>query len=170
MIITLKNLAELREDIGSNKKITMASGSFDIVHSDHVRYLRKAKECGGDILVVAVKSDNAVRLKGSDRPINSEEERAFVIDNFKMVDYTVIVPYDHEMSTDIPADNLEQEQWLTMFEPIVKELNPDIWVHEESAKLSSARKRLFEKYEVKGIAVPRGKNNSTTSIIEKIKK
>lgn len=170
MIITLEKFAELRETIGSDKKITMASGSFDIVHSDHVRYLQKAQKCGGDILIVAVKSDNAVRLKGSNRPINPEEERAFVIDNFKMVDYTVIVPYDHNMSTDIPADNLEQKQWLTMFEPIVKELKPDIWVHEDSTKLRTARTRLFEKYKVKGIAIPRGKNNSTTSIIEKIKK
>lgn len=170
MIINLEKFAELRDTIGENKKITLASGSFDIVHSDHVRYLQKAKKCGGDILIVAVKSDNAVRLKGSNRPINSEEERAFVIDNFKMVDYTVIVPYDHNMSTDIPADNLEQEQWLTMFEPIVKKLKPDIWVHEDSPKLSSARTKLFEKYGVKGIAIPRGKNNSTTSIIEKIKK
>ncbi|NLO17579.1 MAG: D-glycero-beta-D-manno-heptose-7-phosphate kinase [Arcobacter butzleri] len=77
-----------------NKKIVFTNGCFDILHRGHVSYLDKAKS-QGDILVLGLNSDSSVkRLKGEDRPINSEEDRAFVLAALESVDYVVIFEED----------------------------------------------------------------------------
>ena len=76
------------------KKVVFTNGCFDILHRGHVTYLNEAKR-QGDILVVGVNSDASVKkLKGESRPINSEYDRAFVLDGLKAVDYTVIFGED----------------------------------------------------------------------------
>ena len=65
------------------KKVVFTNGCFDILHRGHVTYLNEAKR-QGDILVVGVNSDASVKkLKGESRPINSEYDRAFVLDGLK---------------------------------------------------------------------------------------
>ena len=60
----------------AGEPITLTNGGFDLLHVGHVRYLRGAKELGGQ-LVVAVNSDASVRaLKGEGRPLMPAEERA----------------------------------------------------------------------------------------------
>lgn len=77
-----------------NKKIVFTNGCFDILHRGHVSYLDKAKS-QGDILVLGLNSDSSVkRLKGEDRPINNEEDRAFVLAALESVDYVVIFEED----------------------------------------------------------------------------
>ncbi len=68
------------------KKIVFTNGCFDILHLGHVEYLNEAK-AQGDLLVVAINSDESVsRLKGPDRPINNEHDRASMLLNLKAVD------------------------------------------------------------------------------------
>ncbi len=68
------------------KKIVFTNGCFDILHLGHVEYLNEAK-AQGDLLIVAINSDASVReLKGSDRPINNEHDRAEMLLNLKAVD------------------------------------------------------------------------------------
>jgi len=70
--------------------IVMANGCFDFVHVGHVRYLEGAK-AEGDLLLVAVNSDSSVRaLKGEQRPILPEAERAEIVAAFECVDVVVI--------------------------------------------------------------------------------
>ena len=72
------------------KKIVLANGCFDIIHVGHIRYLAGAKS-HGDILIVAVNDDESTRkLKGPDRPVMPEEERAEIVASFKYVDYVLI--------------------------------------------------------------------------------
>ena len=60
---------------GLDYKIVLTSGSFDLIHLGHVKYLQRAKEFGG-ILVVGVDSDAKIRRrKGDDRPMVPQEER-----------------------------------------------------------------------------------------------
>jgi glycerol-3-phosphate cytidylyltransferase len=74
----------------SGKKIVFTNGCFDIIHAGHVRYLRQAKNLG-DCLIVGLNSDSSVKkLKGEDRPINNECDRAEVLGELKAVDYVVI--------------------------------------------------------------------------------
>jgi len=77
-----------------NKKIVFTNGCFDILHEGHVRYLNEAKKLG-DLLVVGVNSDASVkRLKGQNRPINSESSRKFILENLKAIDMVEIFEND----------------------------------------------------------------------------
>ena len=77
-----------------NKSIVLTNGCFDIVHTAHIEVINKAKELG-DILIVAINTDSSVKkLKGPQRPINPEIDRAFLLSNFRTVDYVII--YDEE--------------------------------------------------------------------------
>lgn len=72
------------------KKIVFTNGCFDIVHVGHLSYLEKAKQLG-DILIVGVNSDNSIkRIKGKDRPINSQCDRLELLAGFECVDYVVL--------------------------------------------------------------------------------
>jgi D-beta-D-heptose 7-phosphate kinase/D-beta-D-heptose 1-phosphate adenosyltransferase len=72
------------------QRIVLTNGCFDVLHSGHTRYLNQAKQLG-DILVVALNSDQSVRkLKGPGRPINAEADRAAVIAALSCVDYVTV--------------------------------------------------------------------------------
>jgi rfaE bifunctional protein nucleotidyltransferase chain/domain len=80
--------------LNSGKKIVFTNGCFDILHLGHVEYLSEAKSLG-DILVVGLNSDASVkRLKGSDRPINNEQDRAKMLLSLKAVDCVQIFDED----------------------------------------------------------------------------
>lgn len=82
-------LKALKQD-RPGKKLVFTNGCFDILHVGHVRYLQEAKNCG-DLLVVAVNSDRSVKeLKGPERPLQAEKDRAEILAGLKSVDYTVI--------------------------------------------------------------------------------
>ncbi len=69
-----------------DRKIVFTNGCFDILHLGHVEYLNEAK-AQGDVLIVAINSDASVRqLKGPDRPVNNEHDRAQMLLNLKAVD------------------------------------------------------------------------------------
>ena len=72
------------------KKIVFTNGCFDIIHVGHVDYLSRARRLG-DILVVGLNSDSSVRkIKGKNRPINKESDRAKVLSSLYFVDYITI--------------------------------------------------------------------------------
>jgi rfaE bifunctional protein nucleotidyltransferase chain/domain len=76
------------------KKVVFTNGCFDILHKGHVAYLNEAKKCG-DLLIVGLNSDASVkRLKGEERPINNEQDRKFVLENLKSVDFVEIFTED----------------------------------------------------------------------------
>lgn len=84
------------------KKVVFTNGCFDVLHAGHVDYLNKARALG-DILIVALNSDNSVRkIKGSKRPIIPLEQRAFIITNLKSVDFVTV--FDEETPAKIIAD------------------------------------------------------------------
>jgi D-beta-D-heptose 7-phosphate kinase/D-beta-D-heptose 1-phosphate adenosyltransferase len=67
-------------------KLVFTNGVFDLLHRGHVEYLFAARALG-DALVVAINSDaSARRLKGADRPLNTREDRAFVLAGLTCVD------------------------------------------------------------------------------------
>jgi len=71
------------------KRIVFTNGCFDILHVGHVKYLQVAKSFG-DILIVGLNSDASVReLKGPSRPVNSEDDRAYILAALESVDYVV---------------------------------------------------------------------------------
>ncbi len=74
--------------------IVFTNGCFDILHEGHLTYLEAAKN-RGDKLVVGVNSDSSVkRLKGEERPINSEEFRAHLLASLHFVDAVILFEED----------------------------------------------------------------------------
>jgi len=72
------------------KKIVFTNGCFDILHIGHVKYLEEAKSYG-DILILGLNADSSVRkLKGQTRPINTQNDRAYILASLESVDYVVI--------------------------------------------------------------------------------
>jgi D-beta-D-heptose 7-phosphate kinase / D-beta-D-heptose 1-phosphate adenosyltransferase len=72
------------------KRIVFTNGCFDILHVGHVKYLQEAKSYG-DILIVGLNTDASVRLlKGPTRPVNNEDDRAYILGALEAVDYVVL--------------------------------------------------------------------------------
>jgi D-beta-D-heptose 7-phosphate kinase/D-beta-D-heptose 1-phosphate adenosyltransferase len=72
------------------RKIVMTNGCFDLIHVGHVRYLQEAKH-QGDVLIVALNTDQSARsLKGPQRPIVPEDERAEILAALACVDYVIL--------------------------------------------------------------------------------
>ncbi len=72
------------------KRIVFTNGCFDILHAGHVYYLKEARSLG-DILIVGLNSDSSIRkIKGDDRPIIPQMDRAELLAALGCVDYVVI--------------------------------------------------------------------------------
>lgn len=89
-------LDQLRAESGrlrvEGKRVVATNGCFDILHVGHIRYLAAARKLG-DILIVGLNGDNSVRqLKGTNRPVNHERDRAEVLTALAPVDYVTIFP------------------------------------------------------------------------------
>jgi rfaE bifunctional protein nucleotidyltransferase chain/domain len=86
----LEKFLELNKD----KKIVFTNGCFDILHRGHISYLNEAR-AQGDVLVLGLNSDASVkRLKGPTRPVNSEQDRKFVMENLRAIDFVEIFTED----------------------------------------------------------------------------
>ena len=90
-ILTIEEMrAERDKLVAQGKRLVFTNGCFDILHRGHVSYLAFARN-QGDALVVGLNTDASVKAnKGDDRPINSEEDRAFVLGSLRAVDFIVL--------------------------------------------------------------------------------
>lgn len=134
------------------KKVVFTNGVFDLIHSGHVDYLSKAKKLG-EVLIVGLNSDESVkRIKGERRPILKQEERAFILSNFKPVDYVVL------FDEDTP-------------EKLISEIIPDILVKgADWAVEKIVGKEIVEKNGGKVVNIEFVNNQSTSKIIDLIVK
>lgn len=110
VILNRKKLVSLIKTLKKRgKKIVFTNGCYDLLHAGHVRFLKAAKKMG-DVLVLALNSDASVRrIKGKNRPITPETERAELMAGLACVD---IVTLFHE---DDPYN-------------IIKDIKPDVLV------------------------------------------
>ena len=75
-----------------NKKIVLASGTFDLLHLGHVRFLEEAKKAGGKNaeLVVIVARDSTVKARKGKKPIMPEDQRRALVESLKVVDEAIL--------------------------------------------------------------------------------
>lgn len=151
-ILSLNEMLVERERLRvEGKWLVFTNGVFDLLHVGHVRYLAQARALG-DVLVVAINSDRSVReLKGPDRPVFDQAERAEILAALRYVDYVVI--FD-----DISPRSL------------IKSLLPDVLVKGGDYQLDEIHGR--EEVEAAGgkvISLPFVPGASTTSLIERMK-
>ena len=90
-ILTLSRLNKIVQKLRrQGKTIAFTNGCFDILHFGHVSYLKAAQK-GDRILIVALNSDRSIQeIKGNDRPIVPQKERAAVLASLSCVDYVTI--------------------------------------------------------------------------------
>jgi D-beta-D-heptose 7-phosphate kinase/D-beta-D-heptose 1-phosphate adenosyltransferase len=76
------------------ERVVFTNGCFDVLHRGHVEYLESARRLG-DLLVVGLNTDDSVRrLKGPTRPVNPEDDRAYVLAGLAAVDYVTFFAED----------------------------------------------------------------------------
>ncbi len=131
----------------NDNRIVFTNGCFDILHVGHVKYLQEAKSYG-DILIVGLNSDASVReLKGPSRPVNTEDDRAYILAALDAVDYVV------KFSEETPYE-------------LIKMIAPDVLVKGGDYEGKKVVGTEFAK-ELRLVDFVAGK--STTKTIEKIK-
>ncbi|MFP4090617.1 MAG: D-glycero-beta-D-manno-heptose 1-phosphate adenylyltransferase [Cyclobacteriaceae bacterium] len=140
-------LKKLEEDRSAGRKIAFTNGCFDILHRGHATYLREARSTG-DLLIIGLNTDASVkRLKGESRPINHENDRAYLLESLECVDY--VVKFDE----DTPYELLSR-------------IKPDILIKGGDYKLEDVVGREFAK-EV--ILIDFVEGYSTTRTIQQMK-
>ena len=74
------------------KKVVLASGTFDLLHLGHVKFLEEAKKQGGDNakLIVIVARDNTVISRKEKKPIMPEDQRRALVESLKVVDEAIL--------------------------------------------------------------------------------
>jgi cytidyltransferase-like protein len=92
MRILEQELSLLREEI-KGRRVVLGVGAFDLYHAGHQQYLDWAEDVAGEggIVVVMLRTDERVSAaKGKDRPIIEEEERQYIVDRTRPVDFTFL--------------------------------------------------------------------------------
>lgn len=144
-----KLVKRLKQD---GKRVVWTNGCFDILHVGHISYLIRARQ-EGDALVVGLNTDASVQaIKGSDRPVINEKDRAIVLSALACVDYIVL------FSDPSPRD-------------IIATLQPDVYAKGGDYTLDTINqdeRKLVEGYGGRIAIIPGTEAHSTTSIIDKI--
>ena len=151
----IKNRDEIRAAIkdakSDGKVIGFTNGCFDVVHRGHTEFLKFCKS-QGDIVFVGLNSDSSVKaIKGPDRPINNQYDRAAVLAELETVDYISIFDESEPLS-------------------LIKQIRPHILVKgEDWAQKGVIGQEFVESYGGKVVLAPLVEGKSTTSTIEKMK-
>ena len=145
--------AEVRAErdrlVKDGKTLVFTNGCFDILHRGHAEYLSFAR-AQGDALCVGLNSDASVRRnKGPARPVNSEDDRAFVLGSLRAVDFVVI--FDDDEPKEIIAQILPQI--------LVK---GEDWAHYVSGR------EIVESNGGRVVLAPMVEGRSTTNTIERV--
>jgi len=132
------------------KNIVLVGGCFDVLHPGHITFLEKSKELG-DLLVVLLESDEKVRkLKGTDRPVHTQKDRAKVLTALRFVDKVICLPF--------MESEAEYAQVIARIKPNIIAVTkgyPNISYHKQAANLAGAKikyvTRLIGNYSTSGI-------------------
>jgi rfaE bifunctional protein nucleotidyltransferase chain/domain len=133
------------------KKVVFTNGVFDLLHLGHITYMAKASELG-DKLIIGLNSDSSVkRIKGDDRPVNDQNNRAALLAALFFVDAVTVFEEDTPFN-------------------LITALLPDILVKGADYSIENivgAKEVMANGGEVKTISFVEG--YSSTSIIQKIR-
>jgi rfaE bifunctional protein nucleotidyltransferase chain/domain len=155
MVDKQSTLAALREQVAARRargdRLVLTNGCFDLLHVGHVRYLQAARALG-DFLVVGLNSDASTRaLKGPERPLVPEAERAEVLAALTCVDAVVI--FDEPTA-----------------ERLVEVLRPEVYVKgDDYTEASLPEARLVHVYGGQVRLLPAIPGISTTALVARIR-
>ena len=154
-ILIWEQLPAWREELRANgRRLVVTNGCFDLLHRGHVNYLEAARN-HGDVLLVGVNGDAGVReLKGPNRPINREDDRAFVLAALASVDAVCIFSERTAL------------RFLTTAQPDIYAKGGDYTID----TINQEERRLVESFGGKVVVIAGVPGQSTTAILEKIAK
>ncbi len=150
----LKSIDTLAEELAVCRKqkrtIVFTNGCFDVIHRGHVEYLNFCRR-HGDVVVIGLNSDSSVKtIKGPERPVNNQEDRATVLAAMEAVDYITI--FDE-------PDPLK----------LIKQVKPNVLIKGEDWVGEGVVGREFvESYGGKVILAPLVEGKSSTVTIDKM--
>ena len=152
-VLSWESLPAWRQTLrDQHRRLVVTNGCFDILHLGHVSYLEAAR-AQGEALLVAVNGDDSVRqIKGPDRPINSEADRAAVLAALASVDAVCIF---HEPNA---------LRLLTLVQPDVYAKGGDYTID----TINQEERRLVEQMGGKVVVVSGIPGKSTTAVLEKL--
>jgi len=111
-ILNINKATKVAEDLHKlGEQIILVGGCFDILHVGHIEFLSKAKELGGQLLVILESDDSVRKLKGISKPVIKQDDRAILLSSLKMIDYIIKIP------------NFNNDNKYLM---LVKKIKPDI--------------------------------------------
>lgn len=147
------NLNDLNDELLVLKKkkqsIVLVGGCFDILHVGHIKFLEEAKK-KGDILIVLLESDEKVKnLKGLNKPVFSQTERAKVLSAVNSVDFIIILP-------DIKSD--------TQYDKLVQKIHPNIIAITQNDPYTLKKGKQAEEVKGKLIIIPYVKTYSSSKL------
>ena len=153
-VVTVEELAQITKAMrAAGKRLVVTNGCFDLLHLGHVRYLRAARALG-DVLAVGLNGDQSVReLKGADRPINNERDRAELLATIEDVDFVAIFP------------EVRATQFLETVAPEIYVKGGDY----TSDTLNAEERAVMEKSGTEIRFIPFEPGYSTSRIIERLK-
>lgn len=136
------------------ESVVIVGGCFDILHVGHIALLNKAKE-QGDCLVILLESDLRIKkLKGENRPINTQSDRAIILTSLKFVDYVILLP---NVMEDSDYDTLVN----TIKPAIIATTKNDPYIHHKRRQAENVRGKVIE-------VVAHMKKHSTTKKAEQL--
>lgn len=154
----IRNLAQIKKIVQDyrqrGKKIVWTNGCFDLLHGGHMKYLEKARRFG-DVLIVGLNSDASVRrLKGPERPILKQGERAEILSALECVDHILI----------FNEGNVAQH---------LRQIRPDVYVKGgdyDIERIDQEEKKILLEYHTTINFIPFIKGYSSSDIMKKFKK
>jgi len=148
-IVPRDNIQNIRKT-QKGKVLVFTNGCFDILHPGHIQYLAQARELG-DFLWIGLNSDTSVKkLKGENRPVNTEQDRAKILAALFFVDFITV------FSENTPIE-------------LIRQIKPEI--HTKGGdynKEDLPEYSIIREYGGNVEIIPFVKGKSTTSIIQKI--
>jgi D-beta-D-heptose 7-phosphate kinase/D-beta-D-heptose 1-phosphate adenosyltransferase len=144
-------LDELTWHRRSRNAIVFTNGCFDVIHRGHIEYLEFCKS-KGDVVVVGLNSDKSVKtIKGPERPINNQRDRAAVLAALEVVDFITIFDEPDPLN-------------------LIRKIKPDILVKgEDWAEKGVVGREFVESYGGKVLLAPLVRGKSSTITIDKMK-
>jgi len=144
-------LYEIERHRRQKRTIVFTNGCFDVLHRGHLEYLRFCRR-QGDVVILGLNSDKSIRLiKGPDRPINNQEDRAALLEAMEMIDYITLFDEPSVLN-------------------LIKKVRPDVLVKGEDWAVKGVVGREFvESYGGKVSLAPLIEGKSSTATIKEMK-
>ncbi len=151
-LLSQKSLLENIERRKSQKEtVVFTNGCFDVLHRGHIEFLKFCKS-QGNVVVLGLNSDSSVKkIKGPDRPINNQNDRAAVLGAMETVDYITIFDESTPLN-------------------LIKKIKPDVLVKgQDWAEKGVVGREFVEAYGGKVVLAPLVEGKSSTATINKMK-